>query len=105
MEVWSVSGLDADVRRSSTQMRPLRHSHLRGMGLQNGVQLFTGCSPRMCRYKSFTFNEHLFVISIDRESGILKARSSKAGPIQYLPVRVQILAAPKSQRKQTACHR
>ncbi|CAE7393093.1 Fubp1, partial [Symbiodinium microadriaticum] len=24
------------------------------------------------RYKSFTFNEHLFVISIDRESGILK---------------------------------
>ena len=25
------------------------------------------------RYKSFTFNEHLFVISLDRETGSLKA--------------------------------
>lgn len=29
-------------------------------------------SSRSARYKSFTFNEHLFVISIDRESGALK---------------------------------
>jgi len=29
-------------------------------------------SQPSARYKSFTFNEHLFVISIDRESGILK---------------------------------
>merc|ERR1719272_2847473 len=32
----------------------------------------TNSGPRKAKYKSFIFNEHLFLISIDRESGTLK---------------------------------